>query len=79
MEVSSVLLCKNKGMFIARKLYMDSNKEVYIANFYESFDPFHFEWPQPTCFFTKAIHSVMGAPIANLHLVFEKHCQPITQ
>jgi hypothetical protein len=52
MEVGSVLLCKNKGMFIARKLYMDSNKEVYIANFYESFDPFHFEWPQPTCFFT---------------------------
>ncbi len=43
MEVGSVLLCKNKGMFIARKLYMDSNKEVYIANFYESFDPFHFE------------------------------------
>jgi hypothetical protein len=25
---------------------------VYIANFYEIFDPVHFEWPQLTCFFT---------------------------
>jgi hypothetical protein len=47
MEVGSVLLCKNKGMFIARKL----NGE-YIANFYEIFDPFHFKWPPLTCFFT---------------------------
>ncbi len=39
------IIMQKQGYTHSKKSWMDSKKEVYIANFYGIFDPFHCEWP----------------------------------